>query len=314
VTLFIKRLTANSEDQPLTIPPVQQSFSENTKTILITGATSAAGSKLIERLVNQQFNVIALSRSKAPRPENSGVQWFNVEYLDKVSENNFPPIHAMIHLAPIWSLPKFLPQLTRLGVNRIIAIGSTSVMAKKTSTDKHERGVAALLARAEDTAREYANKNEIALTILRATMIYDGATDKNISKLVRFIKRFGFFLFAGDGGSLRQPVHINDLVAACVQSMNSPCAMGQTYVISGGSVLSYKDMVTELFRSLDKKPKFVSASMGFMRFAMSAMAKVAPGKNLSPAMVDRMQSDLCYSYKKASTDFAYAPQIFSIRD
>jgi len=313
-TLFIKRLTASTEDQPLKTPSVQLSFPRNAKTILVTGATSAAAGKLIERLVNEKFNVVALSRSNTPGPKNSGVQWFNVEYLDKVSENNFPSIHAMIHLAPIWALPKLLPQLSRLRVGRIIAISSTSVMAKKAGTDEQERDVASRLAHAEDTVREYADRNEIALTILRATMIYDGVNDKNISKLVRFIKHFGFFPLTGEGGGLRQPVHTNDLVAACVQSMNSPSAIGQTYVISGWSVLSYKDMVNELFRSLNKNPKFIWVPMGFMRFAMSAIAKVAPGKNLSPAMIDRMQSDLCYSYKKANADFAYTPQIFSIQN
>lgn len=313
IVLIVKRLTMRSKDKASQTMPDQQQLPDATKTILITGASSIVGTKLISRLINENFSVIAMSRSKKATSDRKRLRWFNVEYLDKVSEGNFPPIHTMIHLAPIWVLPKLLPQLSRLNINRIIATSSTSLMAKKSGTDKQERDVTSRLARAEDAAWEYASKNDIALTILRATMIYDGVNDKNISKLVRFIKRFGFFLLAG-GGGLRQPVHVNDVVAACVRSMNSPSAIGQTYVISGGSVLSYKDMVNELFRGLDKKPNFISVPIGFMRFAMSFIAKIAPGKNLSPAMIDRMQSDLCYSYEKAKTDFAYAPQIFSINN
>ncbi len=312
LTIFVKGVRTQNNDVPSQVYSEQKNLYGDRKTILVTGASSAVGKELIDRLANEKFNVIAITRSNTTRPATDGLRWFNTEYLHKVSANHFPAIHAMIHLAPIWSLPALLPQLSRLGISRIIAISSTSALAKKTGVDKREREIAAKLSYAEDAAQMYAQKNNIALTILRATMIYDGYSDQNVSSLIRFIKRFGFFLLPGSGSGLRQPVHIDDLVSACIQAMDNSSAVGKTYVISGRHPQTYREMVSALFHYLGKAPRFIAIPPSVMRFAMACLAKIMPGKNLSSAMIDRMQSDLCYSHDEAGVDFNYAPKAFSI--
>ncbi len=311
LSLFAKRRGLKSTAREVFIEPAD-SLAAESKTLLVTGASSMVGGVLIDQLLDEGFSVIAVSRSKEVQRNNTRFRWFNHEYMHKVNEENFPIVHAVIHLAPIWSLPDFLPSFSRLGVKRIVALSSTSVLAKKISTDLRERDMADLLAQGEQKTIAYSCHHGIALIVIRASMIYDGMKDQNISRLLRFINRYGFFPLAGNGAGLRQPVHVEDVAAACVQSLDGQFAFGKTYTISGGQVLSYKDMINELFYSLSKTPRFLSIPVRGMRRAMSFVFRIVNKSNLSPAMIDRMTADLCYSHAEAAQDFAYQARPFSV--
>ena len=82
--------------------------------------------------------------------------------------------------------------------------------------------------------------------------------DRNVTMIARFIRRFGFFPLVGNGKGYRQPVHADDVAAACLMVLNRPITFNRNYNLSGGQTLTFREMVEAIFLALDKKPRIVS--------------------------------------------------------
>ena len=93
--------------------------------------------------------------------------------------------------------------------------------------------------------------------ILRPTLIYGLGQDKNISEIVRLIRRFGFFPLVGQAKGLRQPVHAEDVATACLSALEKTDVVNRAYNLSGGETLSYREMINRVFTALGRRPRLI---------------------------------------------------------
>ena len=70
-------------------------------------------------------------------------------------------------------------------------------------------------------------------TILRPTMIYGAAGDRNLSRLLRLLSRAPVLPVPATGGCLHQPVHVADVAAAVLAAVQRPRAIGSLYNVAG---------------------------------------------------------------------------------
>ncbi|MEN9849720.1 MAG: hypothetical protein RL368_2460 [Pseudomonadota bacterium] len=284
-----------------------------TQTIaLVTGATNQIGHFLLPRLQAAGFRVIAISR--APIPSSAqGIMW---QQLD-LNTQALPPVAPSIlfHLAPLPLLPKLLAELPNpLPIQRVITFSSTSCFTKISSSDPKERQIVQGLNDAELALAKVCRERQIAWTVFRPTLIYGAGKDKNISFIAHFIQRVGFFPLIAGGKGLRQPVHADDLAAACVQAYAEELTYNRAYNLSGGQTLSYREMVEGVFHSLGKPPRIISIPAQLFKLAVTLARKLPRFRHLSPAMLDRMNQDLCFDHKPATDDFGYHPRPFHASD
>jgi nucleoside-diphosphate-sugar epimerase len=219
------------------------------------------------------------------------------------------PIPLWIAVCPIWALPEHFARLEAAGATRLVALSSTSRFTKFESADAGERDTARKLAAAEHAVLEWAGRRGVAATILRPTLIYDGVHDRNIATIVAFIRRWGFFPVVGAAGGLRQPVHVDDVAAACVAALTA-AAPEPTYDLSGGETLPYRRMVERVFRSLGRAPRIVSLPRWAARAGVAALRAFPGYRHLTMAMFDRMDEDLAFDHAAAHRDLGFAPRAF----
>jgi nucleoside-diphosphate-sugar epimerase len=277
--------------------------------ILVTGASSQIGDFLLPRLKTAGHEVHAVSR--APRDAVPGLSWFPAdleqpEALVQAANG----CSAIIHLAPIWSLPLHLADLAGAGVGRVVAFSSTSRFGKESSRDPAEQALVRRLADAEQTLEEGCGCLDLCRTVLRPTLIYGSGRDKNVSSIARFVRRFGFFPIAGAGSGLRQPVHADDLAQAVCAVLESDITCGRSYNLSGGETLSYRHMVERIFASVGHSPRVVPLSLGPLRLLLRLLSILPRFRYVKPEMADRMNRDLVYDHEDAVRDFGYAPLEF----
>ncbi|WP_210234869.1 NAD(P)-dependent oxidoreductase [Methylocystis sp. B8] len=221
-------------------------------------------------------------------------------------------ITSWIFLSPIWVLPDRLRMLEAHGVRRIVALSSTSRFTKIGSSDSNERILAKRLAAAEETVSDWAVRRNVACTILRPTLIYGSGRDRNIAEMAAFIRRFGFFPVLGSACGLRQPVHVEDVAAACVAALAAPAAVVRAYNISGGEVLSYRDMASRVFKALDRTERLVSVPLTAVRAGV-ALAQLLPRfRHWSPSMAERMNQDMVFDHSDAERDLYFRPRPFRV--
>lgn len=271
--------------------------------ILVTGATSLIGHFLLPRLAAQGFPVIAISRHP-PHPEG----WLLQDITQPFHLST--PCTALLHLAPLWHLPKLLESLGPQTPTRIIAISSTSRFSKQDSSSSTERETARKLAEAEEHLAHFRHQHHIEWTIFRPTLIYGAGLDKNITTITRFIQRFGFFPVIGKAQGLRQPLHADDIALACLTALHNPATFRHAYNLSGGETLTYRHMVERIFLNLGKIPRILSIPPALFHTSIQLARLLPRFQQLTPEMADRMNADLVFSAENASRDFGFTARTF----
>jgi NAD dependent epimerase/dehydratase family. len=283
----------------------------------VIGATSLIGECLLPLLIEEGWDVVAFTRRMKYQQGQVKTQPVDWQLLRKTASSNVSDIltpekqisHWMC-LAPIWVLPEYFPLLSLYGVQHVVAISSTSRFTKTESSDPSERALAAKLTEGEELFIDRAQKNKVAWTILRPTLIYGLRHDKNVSVIIHFIKRFAFFPLLGTARGLRQPVHAHDVALGCLAALSAEKAFNRSYNISGGETLPYREMVGRIFSALGRKSRFVTFPLWLFRLAVLLLRMFPPFRHWSTAMAERMNQDLVFDHEDACRDLGFSPRPF----
>jgi len=282
--------------------------------VVVTGARNQIGHFLLPRLLAAGCHVEAISRQPA-RQQQKEIAWYQLDLqtdLRNSIQNFDSKANSLFHIAP---LPLAIPLLQATPtIRRVIAFSSTSRFSKQNSSVSSEQQLAQRLAAGEQQLIDYCQAQGIAWTLFRPTLIYGCGLDKNISFIANFVARFKFFPVAYPAKGLRQPVHADDLAIACLQAWHQLQTYQQAYNLSGGQTLSYVEMVKLVFQKQQRYPFILPIPLSLFQIAHKLSAYI-PGlsglaKKISPAMLQRMNQDLCFDHHQAQQDFDYQPRGF----
>jgi len=273
----------------------------------VLGATSFVGEVLLQQLTSSSINVLALSRQN--KPTSLEIEWI------KVSPENDPTLNekvdAWVCLSPIITLHNFFETFERSGAKRVVALSSTSLLTKAESSDPKDRLLSQQLADSEVRLAAWAKKTNVEWVILRPTMIYGLGRDRNVSRISNLISRFGFFPLLGAGKGKRQPVHVEDVATACMLTAIKSTKVNCSYNISGGEILSYREMVGRIFMANNKKPRFIIIPRLLFATALTCVKWLPVFSGVSVAMAERMSQDMSFDHSAAKDDFGFSPRLFS---
>lgn len=273
----------------------------------LLGGTSLLGERALPLLAHAGHSTSAFARS-LPSVSCPGITWRKADDWHGLALDTF------LSFAPLWVLPDYLERLAGTQVKRVVVLSSTSRFAKHASPDARERDVAQRLIRAEEQLEQWAVERQIEWIILRPTLIYGFGRDKNISEIARFIQRFGFFPLIGGGTGLRQPVHGDDVIQACLSAVSTPDLPSGAYNLSGGEVLPYHTMVRRIFQAMGRPERTLPLPAPVLSRAVSIMRCLPRYRHLSSALVARMNEDLVFDHSHASDRLGFAPRAFQLMD
>jgi len=274
--------------------------------LYITGITGHTGTWLLKRLIAENYqgpircvvrknsNTTLIDQSELNIEKVYG-DLDDINFLMKSMEN----VKTMIHISWIMHSPKVVEAAIANNVNWAILVHTTGRFSKYKSASEEYINI-------EDSLLE--RKNEINITVLRPTMIYGSAADRNMIKLIDFMNRFRLFPLFGKGGNLMQPVHARDLGNAYYDVLMNPgVTMNNNYNLSGKNPLTYRKLIETVSKKLNKKTTLVTLPLGFSVFSARIYNKLTSKALISEEQVLRMQEDKAFSYEKAKNDFGYNP-------
>lgn len=277
----------------------------------VLGASSLVGCRVLPLLRTAGWQVAAFSRQ--PVESTDGVEW---RVLLPSPPAPLPQgvrgVGCWICVAPIWVLPDYFQLIEASGARRVVALSSTSRFTKVGSGDTAENAIAAKLIDAEARVQAWAESRGIEWVVLRPTLIYGQGRDKNISEMARFIRRFGFFPLLGSAQGLRQPIHVEDVAAACVAALQAPGAANRAYNLSGGEALAYREMVGRIFAALGRAVRVVTVPLWAFRLAVAMLRRLPRYRHWSAAMAERMNRNLVFDHAEAARDFGFKPRGFAL--
>jgi nucleoside-diphosphate-sugar epimerase len=259
----------------------------------VLGATSFVGRALVPRLEREGWRVVPVSRSGSPAvPVEAAIPFW-------------------IAICPIWAVPEHFARLEAHGAKRLVALSSTSRFTKHASADASEREVAQKIASAEEAVQDWGAARGVSTVILRPTLIYDGLHDKNIALIASFIRRRGWFPVLGAASGLRQPVHVDDVAAACAAALTAGAPQA-AYDLSGAETLSYRNLVGRVAVAVGENPRVVALPRWAVRLALPVLRLLPAFRGISVGMFDRMNDDLVFEHSAARRDLGFEPRAFRL--
>ncbi len=281
---------------------------KNREPYLLIGATGQVGIAILRRLLALDAEVIALYHSSLVDFSHPNLIWVQGDLeSDLVNLAALNP-KTLIYTPALWLLPPHIKKFASLGINRIITFSSTSIFGKASSRNTYEQKLVSRLVAAEKDIADLCAPLGIKWTIFRPTMIYGIGLDRNVSSIVRFIDKLGFFPIAGPGAGLRQPVNCDDLALAVLSTVALPASFGKSYNLGGGERISYRAMVEKIFTVIGKKRRIISTTL--LPLLLDIYSVIFSKQDINGEMATRMNIDLAFDDSDARRDFAYNPRRF----
>ena len=275
--------------------------------VLVTGASGFLGVHVVPLLVDRGYEVSALARSMeaAARIAALGVVPLPGDLdapaaVDEAFAES--EADALVNLASLGfgHAPAIVAAAEEAGIKRAVFVSTTAVA---TSLDARSKAVRL-------AAEELIGDSALDWTILRPTMIYGTPRDRNMARLLRFLRRSPLVPVPGGGDRLQQPVHVDDVAAAVVAALDRPVSVGRTYDLAGPQPLTFREVVEQAAAALGRSPRLVPVPLGPAVAAVHLYERLAPTPRIRAEQLERLAEDKAFDVEAARQDLGFEPRPF----
>jgi uncharacterized protein YbjT (DUF2867 family) len=275
--------------------------------ILVTGGSGFLGRAVIAVLAAHGHEVAALVRSgEAARTVSALDAEALPGDLDEARsvDDAFCSSKAEI-LVNVASLgfghaPAITAAAVEAGIPRAVFLSTTAIFTTLPAASK------AVRVDAERTVEA----SGLDWTIIRPTMIYGTPGDRNMSRLLAFLRRSPVAPLPGGGRRLIQPVHVDDLASFVVTAAETDAAIGQAFNVAGPDALTLRQVVAEAAGALGKRTVLVPIPLYPVVAAVKVYEKLASTPRLKLEQVLRLDEDKAFDIGPARR-LGYSPRTFS---
>jgi uncharacterized protein YbjT (DUF2867 family) len=272
--------------------------------VAVTGATGFTGRRVVSELGRRGHAVVALVRPPTTgRKLPEAVRIVEGDMADPAALGRLlAGQDAFVHVASLGfgHAEAVASAVEAAGIERSVFFSSTAVYTRLPAASR------AVRLAAEQRLRALPGR----WTILRPTMIYGDAGDRNLSRLIRFVARSPIVPLPGGGRALIQPVHVEDLARAAVDALECAATARREYDLPGAEAAPLRELVHHVGRLLGRR-------LLLLPLPLRPMARVAglwhhfglPPRVGSEQML-RLGEDKAFPFDEARRAWGYAPRGF----
>jgi nucleoside-diphosphate-sugar epimerase len=273
--------------------------------ILLTGATGFLGEFVLKELIDRGHEVTCFVRKTS---DLNAISKLNAKYicgeLDDYKSlcEALRGKQALVNIASLGfgHAPNIVRACEEADVKRAVFISTTGIFTKLNPDSKTIRV----------EAERLITESNLDYTIIRPTMIYGTSKDRNMWRLVKYLKKFNVLPILGNGTYLQQPVYVKDLAAAVVSALEASISIRRAYNISGAKPLTYNEVVDAAGKALGKNVIKIHIPMKLSYGLLKVYEKVAKKPIFKAEQVLRLNENKNFSHEEAFMDFGYKPLSF----
>lgn len=273
---------------------------------LVTGGSGFLGPFVIRQLIAAGHDVTALARSKvaAEKVEASGATAVRGDLRDSTLDDAMRASGAevLVNLASLGfgDASTIVAAAEDAGINRAVFVSTTAIFTALPAPSKRVR----VAAEAEVTG------SALDWTIVRPTMIYGTPGDRNMWRLLRFLRATPVVPLPDGGNNLQQPVHVEDLASAIVAAVDTPVAVGRAYDVGGPEAITFRRVVEEASAAVGRRPKLVSVSSSPLLSLLQFVERSGRTAPIKAEQVQRLVEDKAFDISAAQQDLDFRPRSF----
>jgi nucleoside-diphosphate-sugar epimerase len=274
------------------------------KKIVFAGATSGTGIRVFSRLVEKfgNENIICIVRASSDvevlKRKGANLRIADITIPDTY-KNLLNPESIFLDMTHPKYYHKSLEAVIQSGVRRAYFVTTTGIFSKFNHLSEIYK----------ENEKKIINSG-IVYTILRPSMIYGNSMDKNMSKLIRFLKKYPVFPLFSSGESLMQPVFADDLADGIVSAIGNEKTENKAYNLAGPSEISYKQIIEKILDVLEKRVTIINVPFDLALNISRFMEKI-PGFPIKHEQVLRLQEDKVFDITSSMLDLNFSPRSFS---
>jgi nucleoside-diphosphate-sugar epimerase len=260
--------------------------------LLLVGGTGFLGSHVAARLAGRRDLVVLVRRASDTSVLPAGV---SLRVGDLEADLPLDGVDTLVYCASMGfgHVPRLVRQLEASGVQRAVFVSTTAIFTRLPAASR--------AVRLEAEAAVQASR--LQWTVLRPTMIYGTHRDRNISRLLGWLRRWPVVPVCGDG--LWQPIYIEDLADALVAALGSARTVGRAYNLAGAApALRLSELVLTAARALDRQVLLLRLPLR-LAVVLARLTGV-----VKPEQVWRLAEDKAFDCSDAVRDFGFAPRSF----
>lgn len=273
--------------------------------VFITGATGFAGSRVVPLLLKSGYAVRCLYRASSDRSflTDSNIEWALGDVSDSQSLSTaMQGADALVNIASLGfgHADAIISTAKATGIQRAIFISTTAIFTQLNAPSKKVR-----------VAAEHAiEASGLNYTILRPTMIYGSSRDRNMWRLIRFMRYSPVVPVFGDGKDLQQPIYVDDVAQAVVSCLSNDATIGKSYNIAGRHPLTYNDVIDTTARLMHRRVWKICVPSKPIVSLLRLFEKFRIPFPIKAEQVQRLNENKDFSYAKAQKDFGFGPLSF----
>ena len=273
--------------------------------VFVTGATGFTGSRVVPLLLKNGYEVRCLYRASSDRSllSDPKIEWALGDISDSQSLSTvMQGADALVNIASLGfgHADSIISAAKTAGIQRAIFISTTAIFTQLNVLSKKVR-VAAELA-IETSGLKY--------TILRPTMIYGSSRDRNMWRLIRFMRYSPIAPIFGDGKYLQQPIYVDDVAQAVVSCLSNEGTIGKSYNIAGKHALTYNDVIDTIARKMNKRVWKIHVPSKPVVSLLRFFKRIPIPFPIKAEQVLRLNENKDFSYADAQKDFGFSPLSF----
>lgn len=279
------------------------------KTVLITGASGQLGCLLLGYVLQCGARVIALTNHTKVHFTHPNLTWTQYDLEKDKTIMRGSAIDIVIHAAEFSLLLPFIDDLCDGGTSRVIAFSCANVAEMESSRRVVAKNSKAILQNDREQKLLASCKSKACdCTIFSLAGMYGLGIDNSITAQADVIRRYGKMAIFAPGNGLRQPVHVQDIALAVMSSLLNANTFGKVYGLAGGSKLTYRQMMEQLFIYMGRKPHFTHIPHAVK--LLNVLAKIYSLKNINGHILEQMNRDIVIDDSAARQDIGFNPRSF----
>jgi nucleoside-diphosphate-sugar epimerase len=273
--------------------------------VLVTGATGFTGARVVPLLLDR-------ARVRCFVRPSSNVQVLPVDRVelaygdvsDQASlERALRGVDVLVNVASLGfgHTPAIVGAALNAGVKRAIFVSTTAVFTTLNAASK------AVRLEAEATIAG----SGLAYTILRPTMVYGSPRDRNMCRLIRYLRRWPAIPIFGSGEFKQQPVFVEDVAEAIARCVEADHTAGRSYNLPGASPLTYNTLIDTVCELLQRNVRKIHLRVAPIVAVLSSAERMGLRLPVKAEQILRLNEDKVFSCADASRDFGYRPRAFA---
>jgi nucleoside-diphosphate-sugar epimerase len=272
---------------------------------LVFGLTGQVGQAMRTLLHASDPPVLAVSRR--PQRDEGRVAWQRSSLQDFASPAR--AVDAIVSLGPLDAFAQWF-ETSPLAPARVVALGSTSVHAKKHSPDRAERALAVALRDAERRLAAAAAARGTVLTVLRPTLTYGHGRDRNLSRIVGLARRWRVLPLPWHARGLRQPVHVEDVASVVLGRLRARSSCPGFFDLPGGETLPFDVMLARALTAGAPTATVVRLPGPLFRAGVGALRGMGLLDAAGVGVLARLDQDQAYDPEPARIALGHYPRGF----